>query len=150
MVTIEEPRLTVEPVPGAPGRRRLVVTFRLTLDPGIAPPVGGGVAVVERMVVTGRPDELAPTATAPLYVEVTHHGTLTETVSERRLVAEVDRTDLDVQADWWHTDQGGGVEPIAELLDHLAAVISVAVGEQPEATAETPVVTGSWGALGSD
>jgi hypothetical protein len=71
-------------------------------------------------------------------------------VARRRMSTDVHRVDLDVEQDWWRTDHGGGVEPIAEFVDHLTAHVSLRAGEQLAATADTPVLSGSWGALGRD
>ena len=68
----------------------------------------------------------------------------------RRLATDVHRIDLDVEQDWWRTDHGGGIEPIAEFPDHLVADVTLRIGNNAAATAVTPVLTGSWGALGSD
>ena len=68
----------------------------------------------------------------------------------RRLVSEVHRFQLDVEQDWWDTDQAGGTEPIAEFADHLVATVSVRLDDRLIAGADTPTLTGSWGALGSD
>lgn len=63
--------------------------------------------------------------------------------------AVVDRVDLDVEQDDWRSTPGGDV-PIAEWLDHLIAEIALSDGSSVVASATTPVVTGSWGPLGSD
>ena len=144
MVTIENPMLTVERVEGAPGRRRLVVSYRLTLE------ASQPVEVDERAVVTSRDVLDAPVSPEPLQVDLVSKAELGGGVHERLLSAEVDKTELDVQRDWWQTDHGGGVVPIAELLDHLGCVITVRIAGAEQASATTPIVTGSWGALGRD
>jgi hypothetical protein len=148
MTLILDPELHVEVVEGHPGRRRLVVTYRLDIPDG-DPVVGRDVH--EEAVVHACDEHDAPIR--PLAVEFRLEGDATiecAGVYPRRLVSEVHRVELDVEQDWWDTDQAGGTEPIAEFADHLAASISVRVDDRTIATADTPTLTGSWGALGSD
>jgi len=148
MTTILDPELTVEMVDGHPGRRRLVVVYRLEV------PVGDAVLgcdVHEEAIVKAHDEHDAPIR--PLAVQFRLEGdTMIEHagIHHRRLVSEVHRFLLDVEQDWWDTDQAGGTEPIAEFADHLAATISIQVDDRTIATADTPILTGSWGALGSD
>ena len=148
MTRILDPELDVERVEGHPGDRRLIVTYRLDVPDGDAVVAQ---AVHEEAVVVSRDEHDAPIR--PLAVEFRLEGDSTierPGVHPRRLVSDVHRFQLDVEQDWWDTDQAGGTEPIAEFVDHLAATITVRLGDRTVATADTPVLTGSWGALGSD
>ncbi len=148
MTRILDPQLHVEPVEGKPGRRRLVVTYCLDVPEGDA---AVGASVHEEAIVGARDEGDAPIR--PLRIEFHLEGDATVEepgVHPRRLVGEVHRFQLDVEQDWWDTDQAGGTKPIAEFADHLAATIEVRQGEHILATADSPTVTGSWGALGSD
>jgi hypothetical protein len=71
-------------------------------------------------------------------------------VTARELTTEVHRADLDVERDWWRVNEGGGFEPIAEFVDHLVARVTLRVDGLIVATAVSPTITGSWGALGDD
>jgi hypothetical protein len=148
MVKIVEPELHIEHVDGHPGERRLIVTYRLEVAPG-EPVIGS--TVQEAVVVTAHDEHDAPVF--PSQVEFRFGGeVLVEGAGaiEQRLEREVHRVDLDVEQDWWDTDQAGGTEPIAEFADHLIATLTVSVEGREVATATSPVVSGSWGALGSD
>lgn len=70
--------------------------------------------------------------------------------NRRTLEHVVHRVDLDVQQDSWSTDHGGGIIPMAEWVDHIAADIRLDVAGAVAAETTTPTVTGSWGALGHD
>lgn len=148
MVRIIDPELHVEHVDGHPGDRRLIVTYRLEIAGGDA--VVGAVAHDE-VVVTAHDEHDAPIL--PAHIEfrfgdrlsIDRPGTV-----DRRLDCVVHRVDLDVERDWWDTDQAGGTTPIAEFADHLIATLTVSVDGRGVATASTPVVSGSWGALGDD
>lgn len=148
MTTILDPELHVEMVEGHPGRRRLVVIYLLDVPEGDA--VVGRV-IHEQATVRAHDQHDAPVR--PLAIEFRLEGDTTieqAGVHRRRLVSEVHRFRLDVEQDWWDTDQAGGTEPIAEFADHLAATVAVHLDDRTVATADTPIVTGSWGALGSD
>ena len=148
MVKIVEPELHIEQIEGRPGERRLVVTYRLEIATG--EPVVGGV-IHDEAVVAAEDEHDAPVFPAPVefrfggQVLVERAGTI-----ERRLEREVHRIDLDVEQDWWDTDQAGGTKPIAEFADHLIARLMVSIEGREVATATSPVVSGSWGALGTD
>lgn len=148
MTIILEPELRVERVDGHPGQRRVVVTYRLevpTNDPVI------GRSVHEDAVVTSCDEHDAPVRPMPVEFRLDGDSTIRSAgVFSRRLVAEVHRVDLDVEQDWWETDEAGGTRPIAEFADHLVARITVHDGDLVVATADTPMLTGSWGALGAD
>lgn len=148
MTTVSDPELSVERVDGHPGRRRLVVTYRLDVPPG--DPVVGE-RVDEDVVVAAHDEHDAPIA--PLPVEFELHGDATiRSPGElaRRLTSDVHRVSLDVEQDWWDTDQAGGTTPIAEFLDHLVATVTVRLHGDIVATGTSPTLTGSWGALGAD
>ena len=148
MVKIFEPELHIEQVEGHPGQRRLIVTYRLEIAPG-DPAVGG--VVHDEAVVTAHDEHDAPVF--PSHVQFRFGGEVSVAAAgtiRRHLECEVHRFDLDVEQDWWDTDQAGGTKPIAEFADHLIATLTVSVGGRQAATATSPVVTGSWGALGAD
>lgn len=145
---IVNPRLRVEHVDRHPGERRICVSCEIeTLpdDPTI------GMALREEATVSARDERDAPVFPSDLKVylrdDVTleHHGLI-----ERTLKTDVHRVDLDVEQDWWRINEGGGFEPIAEFVDHLVAEVRLTLGDEIVATAITPTVTGSWGALGAD
>jgi hypothetical protein len=148
MVKIVGPELHVERIEGRPGGRRLVVTYRLEIAPG--EPVVRGV-IHDEAVVRAHDEHDAPVL--PSHVEFRFDGqVLIERAGtiERRLEREVHRVELDVEQDWWDTDQAGGTKPIAEFADHLVATLTLSVEGREVATARSPVVSGSWGALGTD
>lgn len=147
MVKILDPELHVERMEGHPGSRRLVVTYRLevALD---EPSVGD--VLHDEAVVTARDLHDAPVF--PSRVEFRFGGELQVEggTVDRRLERVVHRADLDVEQDWWDTDLAGGTMPIAEFADHLIATVTVSAGDHELGRATSPVVSGSWGALGSD
>lgn len=148
MVRIIDPELHVERVEGHPGDRRLIVTYRLEIAPG--DPVVGAVARDE-VVVTAHDLHDAPVL--PSHIEFRFRGEVhieDAGIIDRRLERDVHRVDLDVEQDWWDTDLAGGTTPIAEFADHLVATLTVSVDGRGVATATSPVVSGSWGALGDD
>lgn len=147
MVRIDEPRLRVERIDGHDGERRLVVDYYLVVDDG-DPMVGR--SITERVVVTARDEHDAPFL--PSDVEFVIDGEIVALPGStiRRLARDVHRVDLDVEQDWWATDAAGGTTPIAELEDHLVATLTLTVDDVEIAVAETPVVSGSWGAFGID
>lgn len=148
MPTIVEPSFRVDPVPGKPGRRRLVVSYVLEFDEGdLAAEIGSD--TVERATVRDHDLHDAPTKTQPLAIVIERTGVVGEPGRyERELACEVNRVDLDVQQDWWRTGHGGQIEAIIEMPDHLIAEIEVVVGATLGTRTTTPVVSGSWGALG--
>lgn len=148
MTAVRDPELRVERVDGHPGRRRLVITYRLevpTDDPVI------GQQIHEEAVVTARDEHDAPVRPTPVEFRVGNDATVSSPgIFGRRLWTEVHRFQLDVEQDWWDTDEAGGTKPIAEFQDHLTATVSVRLGDEVVASGECPTSTGSWGALGSD
>jgi len=148
VVIIRDPELCVELIDGHPGERRLVVTYGLEITPG-DPALGA--TVCEDVTVTARDVHDAPTF--PSELEVHLRGELVSAPagsSSRRLATDVHRADLDVEQDWWRINAGGAFEAIAEFLDHLVAEIRLTIDDDTVATATTPTITGSWGALGDD
>ncbi len=148
LVHIADPELHVERIEDRPGERRLVVTYRLEVADG--DPLVGQVAN-DHAVVTAKDEHDAPVF--PSHVEFQFGGEVAVEEAgavERRLERVVHRADLDVEQDWWDTDQAGGTQPIAEFADHLIAVLTVSSGGRELDRATSPVVSGSWGALGSD
>ena len=148
MTAVLDPELRVERVDGHPGRRRLVVTYRLEVPPG--DPVVGR-ELHERVLVTARDEHDAPVHPLPVEFHLDGDTMISAAgVFDRRLTSKVHRFDLDVEQDWWDTDQAGGTEPIAEFLDHLVATVTVLLDDEVVATGDSPTLTGSWGALGAD
>jgi hypothetical protein len=148
MTRMLDPELHVEAVDGHPGRRRLVVTYRLEVAPD-DPVIGGHIH--EEVIVSARDEGDAPVRPLDVEFELEGEATIRSAgVFGRRLVSEVNRVDLDVEQDWWDTDEAGTTVPIAEFPDHLAAMVTVRFGDEVVAAGESPTVTGSWGALGSD
>ena len=148
MTTVLDPELHVQWVDGHPGRRRLVVTYRLEVPPG-DPAIGR--QLHEEVIVTARDEHDAPVRPARVEFHLDGDATINSAgFFGRRLTSEVHRVNLDVEQDWWDTDEAGGTKPIAEFLDHVAATVSVRLGDEVVATGETPTLTGSWGALGAD
>ncbi|MGF1597915.1 MAG: hypothetical protein ACFCVK_13445 [Acidimicrobiales bacterium] len=148
MPTINEPTLTVRPVDGRPGQRRVVVDYELACEPD--DPMAGAEAVEHVLVHAVDEHDAAVRPAGGPVLELQDRLVLTPGRRRRTLEGLVDRVDLDVQQDWWSTDHGGSPQPIAEWLDHLTAEIRLRVADEPVVGATTPVVTGSWGALGRD
>jgi len=146
--TICDPTLTVHPVAGHPGQRRVRVDYDVACDP-TDPTVGN--AIVEHIVIHAV-DEHDAAAQPRMTALVDTEQTFVAAVGVQHRVFEqtLHRVDLDVEQDWWSADQGGQPKPIAEWLDHIAAEIALHLGDELTAKATTPVVSGSWGALGHD
>ncbi len=143
---IERPTLEIDRVPGHSGRRRLRVEYHLVIDPDDEIV---GHEITERIVVWGVDLGDAPISAGsdpPAVIEdsVTAAAGETVRVNER----DVDRVALDVETDWWSSGNAGETLPIAEWPDHVLAHIRLAAGGVTVCEALTPVVTGSWGALG--
>jgi hypothetical protein len=147
MVTITSAELHVEPVTGVAGDRRLVVAYTIRVPEG-DPMIG--TSLVEEAVVHAR--DVGGTPVAPTELEVRMEGAFAVEAGEhgRALTTDVHRVDLDVERDWWRTDHAGGIEPIAEFVDHIVADVWLRSGDAVVATTTTPTLTGSWGALGDD
>jgi len=148
MVRITSPRLVIGPCdPDRPGSRRIRIDYDVQLPSG--DPVTG-LEVAERLVLVAvdRHDAPARPRAEPVAVLDGRFVALGDT--HRSIERDVARASLDVGADWWTTDDGGGTVPIAEWPDHLVARVELALGDRLVAEASTPVVTGSWGALGPD
>ncbi len=147
MVRIVDPELRVETVGGHPGERRLVVSYSLHVPP-FDPDLGA--TLREDVVVTARDEHDAPVLPSELEVHLRDEVVAEPGVTPRELSTDVHRADLDVERDWWRINEGGGFEPIAEFVDHLVASVTLRAGELVVATAVSPTITGSWGALGTD
>lgn len=148
MIRIVDPQLAIERVEGHPGDRRLVVVYELDVSPD-EPQIGA--LLHEEVVVTARDEHDAPILPIPIELRMESDDLVAAAGSTpRRLDRRVHRVELDVEQDWWDTDLAGGTLPIAEFADHLVASISVRAGDSLLASSESAVVTGSWGALGSD
>ncbi len=147
MVTIVDPQLRVEPREGHPGERRLVVTYTLQV-----PPFDDdlGATVSEDVTVTAHDEHDAPVLPSDLEVHLRDQVVAEPGVTSRQLSTDVHRADLDVEQDWWRVTGDGSFEPIAEFVDHLVARVTLRVGDLVIATAVSPPITGSWGALGDD
>ncbi len=144
---IERPRLTVEEVVGNPGQRLVRVTYHLVAGPDDE---AVGHLAKERVVVMGIELDTDPVAAAndPIATSVkTHLVRAGDHV--RRIEQLVHRVLLDVEQDWWTSGSGGETIPIAEWIDHLVAHIQIEIDDDVIAEALTPVVSGSWGPLGT-
>ena len=111
-----------------------------------------GSTMVEHVVihaVSGRGAATQPQRT-PILLDSEETLIATAGTNRRTLEHIVNRVDLDVQQDWWSSDHGGGIVPMAEWLDYIAADIRLDVAGDVAAETTTPTVTGSWGALGND
>ncbi len=148
MVVIVDPHLHVEHVAGHPGERRLVVTYTIEVPAG-DPSIGRWIG--EEATVHAEDARDAPVPPTDLTVQLEDRLVVEKPGRIlRRLTTDVHRVDLDVEQDWWRTDHAGGIEPIAEFADHLVAEVVLRLGNDVVATAKTPMITGSWGALGTD
>ncbi len=143
MPSISNTSLSVVAVDGHPGQRRVRVAYDLEGE--------SAEVLVERVSVHAVDEHDAPTEPRRPPVVVFHRVLAPGAASGRREFEEtVRRVDLDVEQDWWSTDESGATVPIAEWVDHLVADISLhEIGDAVVQTS-TEVVTGSWGALGSD
>lgn len=92
----------------------------------------------------------APVKPSDLRIELRRAPSPHGRPGHHRFERQVARVELDVEQDWWRSGLGGEVEPLSEFVDHLVADITVRAVGPIVATAETSVVSGSWGALGSD
>ncbi len=147
MVTIVDPQLRVEAPEGHPGERRLVVTYSIHVPP-FDPDLG---AMLDEDVTVSASDEHdAPVLPSHLEVHLHDQVMAQPGAMPRELTTDVHRADLDVEQDWWRINEGGGFDPIAEFVDHLVARVTLRVGDLVVATAVSPTITGSWGALGDD
>jgi hypothetical protein len=148
MPTITNQLLTVEPVDGHPGLRTVRVSFDVTCDEAEA---ASGRALVALIVVHAVDEHDAPVGPARDPVVEAHQMLPAQAgTTHQNLEVLVPRPALDVEQDWWSTDLGGGPEPIAEWVDHIGARIELHELGDAVAQAQTPTVTGSWGALGND
>ncbi len=145
---IERPQLTVEEVVGHPGQRLVRVTYHVVADSGDG---AVGRLADERVVVMGIDLGTDPIAAAndPIATSVMTH-LIGAGDHVRRVEQLVHRVLLDVEQDWWSSGSGGETIPIAEWIDHLVAHIQVEIDDEVIAETLTPVVSGSWGALGPD
>ncbi|MFW2380605.1 MAG: hypothetical protein ACN4GZ_02520 [Acidimicrobiales bacterium] len=148
MASIHNQILDVSPVEGHPGQRTVRVEYDIVAHPGDAMV---GAEIYERVRVHGVDlrDAPVPANSRPLVI---HQESFIVEKGERHRVVEttVHRSSLDVEQDWWNTGQGGETQPLAEWVDHLVAEIQLSDGLVEIDQASTPVVTGSWGALGPD
>ena len=147
MVTIADPQLRVETLEGHPGERRLVVTYSIHVPP-FDPDLGA--ILHEDVIVTAADEHDAPVLPADLEVHLRDEVMAQPGATPRELTTDVHRADLDVEKDWWRINEGGGFEPMAEFVDHLEARVTLRVDGLIVATAVSPTITGSWGALGDD
>ena len=146
MVAISRPTLSVKDVPGHPGRRLVVVEYDLVDSADEASEMDLTESVVVHAVDLGD----APVRPSDLRIELRRGPDDYANPRRRRFMRQVARVELDVEQDWWHTGLGGEIEPLSEFADHLIAEITVHEVGPVLASARTPMVTGSWGALGAD
>ncbi len=148
MVELRDPVLTVEPVEGHPGQRRLRVGYEI--DCGASDRIAGR-EVGERISVHAIDEhDAAVRPTREPIVESTDLFAVDEGTTRRESDWVCRRVDLDVQQDWWSSSPGGDPIPIAEWRDHIVADITLTMSGRVIAQVQTPVVTGSWGAIGHD
>ena len=147
MVMIVDPQLRVEALDGHPGERRLVVTYSIQVPP-FDPDLGATLS--EDVTVTARDEHDAPVFPSNLEVHLRGEVTAQPGVTWRELTTDVHRAELDVEQDWWRINEAGAFDPIAEFVDHLVAKVTIRAGDLIVATAVSPTITGSWGALGDD
>jgi hypothetical protein len=148
MAAIHNAQLEIIPVEGHRGRRVVRVSYDLITSRGDDLV---GLEVKETIQVHGLNMHDAPVE--PNIEPVTTGEaslSVTEGSSNRSFERAVHRSVLDVEQDWWSTGLGGEVQAIAEWVDHLVADIRLTRNGETIDFATTPVVTGSWGALGSD
>ncbi len=145
MVSIRNATFDVYLVPEHPGRRLLVVEFDLDMGPD-----EDQGELMEAVVVHAVDLGDAPVAPHDPLIELLRRPSVDGPPTRRRFERQVARVALDVEQDWWRSGQGGEVEPLSEFVDHLAAEITIREVGPVVATARTPLVSGSWGALGAD
>lgn len=146
-MTIVDPELRVETLDGHPGERHLVVTYALHVLPFDE---DLGATLVEDVTVTAYDEHDAPVRPSDLEIRLRDEVVAQPGVTQRALSTDVHRADLDVEQDWWRITEGGSFEPIVEFVDHLVAHVTLRVGDLVIAHADSPPITGSWGALGAD
>jgi hypothetical protein len=145
--TISNASLTVDVSERGPGVRRIRVAYDVEWGPTDA----ATDVLVEVVSVHAVDEHDAPARPNDAPVIVFHRTVRPGSRTERReFEGFVHRTELDVEQDWWSTDESGATVPIAEWVDHVVADISFHEPGTAVAEARTPVVSGSWGALGAD
>ena len=148
MVSIHNPSLEVIGVERHPGQRTVRIEYDIVASDG-DPMVDA--EIYERVQVHGVDLSDAPVAANSRPLATLQTSFRVERGEHHRVVETVlARSALDVEQDWWDTDQAGGTKPIAEFADHLIATLTVSVEGRGIAMATSPVVSGSWGALGDD
>jgi hypothetical protein len=148
MALILHPTLESDHVHGHPGQRRLIVQYDLVLEPDDS---ALGHQLTEHVMVHAVDTGEAPTTPregALLASETAFVGL--QGRHRRTVEATLWRTELDVQEDWWRAGPDGSVEAVAEWVDHLTAEIRVLWSSEQIAGASSPILSGSWGALGRD
>lgn len=143
-VVLRHPELHVGEIEGHPGRRRVRVAAEVH--------VGGdldGVTLTETIIVRAARAIDAPVkpTSEPVVVSRQEFPAVVGS-TERRTEVIVDRSSLDVTLDWWSSGHGGETEPIAEWVDRIVADVQLSIGDDVVAQATTPIVEGSWGAIG--
>lgn len=148
MASIKNTHLEVLPFDEHVARRVVRVDYDLVAGPDDEV---GSVEVREAIRVRGVGLGDAPVGANSIPVAVSESTfTLQEGTSRRTFEQVVRRSELDVEQDWWSSGNGGETQPIAEWVDHLVADIELSIDNTLVDEASTPIVTGSWGALGSD
>jgi hypothetical protein len=146
--TISNPSLTVLAVAGHPGQRRLRVVYVIGCDPA-DPAAGHPVAEHIAIHAVDEHDAAVRPRQTPI-LELDDTFVVAAGTHPRSVEHVINRVDLDVEQDWWASDDGGEPQPIAEWLDHVAADIRLEFVGAVTIDVTTPTVTGSWGALGHD
>ncbi len=148
MAIIHNTHLEIIPVENRAGERLLRVTYDLTSEAGDDLV---GATISETIRVRGRDLHDAPVfANSEPFAIWDDTFALSEGTSSRTLEQTVHRFSLDVEQDWWSSGEGGETQAIAEWVDHIVAEIELTHNDELLDQATTPVVTGSWGALGTD
>lgn len=151
MAALIDAHLSIEADPGRSHRRQVTVRFRVKFTPA---EVAVGQVFAERVTLQSVPnaDPSAHGQVHPLNLVLADRALVAQAGgAEREVTLSVPRHVLDVDQDWWRSDESGQPEPIAEFEDRLVAQIDlVAYVPPPPLHAQTNIVTGSWGVLGDD
>lgn len=151
MPVLSEARLSIDADPSRPHRRSVTVRYRVAFS---AAEVAVGQVFAERVVLQAvpNPDPAAHGQVHPLNLVLADRAVVADTpLAEREVSMSVPRHVLDVDQDWWQSDESGEPRPIAEFEDRLVAQIDlVAYVPPPPVQVQTNIVSGSWGVLGQD
>jgi hypothetical protein len=151
VASLSDARLSIEPDPDRPNRRRVTVQFRVAFTPAEQ---AVRQVFAERVTLHSVPDEGASGhgRVHSLNLVLADDAVVADgPETERSVVASVPRHVLDVDEDWWQAAEDGTTQPVAEYVDRLVAEIDlVAYVPPPPLQGRTNTVSGSWGVLGND